>query len=383
MADKYKSYLHYLLAKIYRGFIRHRLAKLISWTPYPLPLESGCTAIIGLCSKLPHILAANLTCLSSSQWEVLREVFIVVDAEKGSLPSGFEEQIQSKFADLKISFFYYNQNQAYLTEKVKLPFAYSWLSWCIGLDHVRTDTALIHDYDALVFDDSLAKRYQIFRKSAAKIQGVAWYKSNGILAEDRLATTFEAFVEVRWLKSFAPIQLFNRVGVLNKRWVDYDTLLDIQANYTPSEQRTIVPMSREELVHPSQMIHQYTMFRKFPGKALPCQSTIMIPFFHFLGGQKMALSQAIQALQQGNFNNVDLLNDGTKINLTLLEVESVDFILKLILRTSIKLRISPFRELIDYGTILYHACKAPRDRIWVNNFTQEQRHWIEIAKSLP
>lgn len=383
MATKYKNYLHYVLAKIYRCLIRYHLAKLISWTPQPSPLTPGCTAIIGACSKLLPVLSANLTCLTNYRWETLTEVFITVDADKDSLPPEFEEEIRSKFADLKITFFYYTAYQAYLTEKIKLPFAYSWLSWCISLDHVRTDTVLIHDYDALVFGDALARRYQLFRQSGAKIQGVAWYKVNGFREEDRLAMTFEAFVDVSWLKSFAPIQLFNRVGTFNGRWVDYDTLLDIQAHDTCPEQRSIIPMNPDELVHPSQMIHQYTMFRKFPGKELPCQAIIMIPFFNFLGGQKNALTLALESLQEeGHFHDADLLGDGTKINLTFLEVKAVDFMLKLMLQALIKLQIPPFKELVDYGTILYRVCNTPSERVWVGDFTPEQRQWLEIAKNL-
>lgn len=380
--EKYPTYLHFLVAKVYRDLKRYRIAKLISWEPLPI-LEEGCTAIIGMCSRLPYVLGANLYCLNNSRWEDLKEVIITVDAEKGALPEGFEDEIIQKFPQLNVTFLYYNHQQAELTVKIGDPFIYSWLSWTICLNHVRTKTVLIHDYDALVLGkEALERRYHAFLESGAKIQGIVWYKTNGFVTEDHITTTFEAFIDPNWIRSFPPVMGYNKVGLFKGRKVNYDTYLDILANHTPTNQITMIPMSQEELVHPSQMITQYMWFKKFPGKALPCFSVIMIPFFYFLSGQENAIANATQALRLGNPKRVNLLSDGVRINLAQLETEMVDFMLKLMIQVLVTHQKSPFKALIDYGTALYKACKTPPEQIWVGDFTDAQREWIKAAKAI-
>jgi len=380
--EKYPTLRHFLIAKLHKDIKRYRISKLLSWKPLS-PLESGCTAIIAMCSRMPYVLGANLDCLNKNQWQALKEVLIAVDAEKGALPAGFEQDIIEKFPQLKITFLYYNQQQAKLSAKISDPFIYSWLSWGICLNHVRTKTVLIHDYDALLLSSqALEKRYQAFLASNAKIQGITWYKTNGFATDDHLATTFEAFAEVNWIRSFPPIMGYNKVGTFKGRRVDYDTYLDIQANHTPIEQRTMMPMSIEEVVHPSQMITQYMRFRNTPGKKLACFAVTMIPLFYFLSGQQNAIINATQALQRNHLERVDLLSDGVLMNFTLLDTQAVDFMLKLMVQALLGLEVKPFKELIDYGTALYRVCKTPTNQVWVGDFTASQREWIENAKNL-
>lgn len=380
--EKYKTLRHFLVAKLHKDIKRYRISKLISWKPLS-PLESGCTAIIAMCSRMPYVLGANLDCLNKNQWSELKEVLIAVDDEKGALPEGFEEETLQKFPQLNITFLYYNHQQAKLSAKISDPYIYSWLSWAICFNHVRTKTVLIHDYDALLLSaQMLEKRYQAFLESGAKIQGIMWYKANGFVTEDHLATTFEAFADVNWIRSFAPIMGYNKVGTFKGRKVDYDTYLDIQANHTPIEQRTIMPMSIEEVVHPSQMITQYMRFRNTPGKKLACFAIIMIPLFHFLSGQKEAIINATKALQQDNLEQVNLLSDGVLINFTLLNTQAVDFMLKLMVQALVGVEIKPFKTLIEYGTELYRVTNTPRTQIWGGDFTNAQREWIENAKNL-
>lgn len=379
----YKTYLHFLLAKINRDFRRYQVSKLISWDT-PAPTESGCTAIIAMCSRIPYILYGVLECLWSSRWEELKEVVVIVDAEPGALPAGFENEIKQKLPQLKLTFLYYNHQQAKYTAKVGDPFIYAWLSWSIGFNYARTKTVLIQDYDALVLSrEALEKRYHAFIESGAKIQGVRWFSFTvGLTAEDRLATTFEAFVDVNWIRSYPPVMGYHKVGRLNGRQVCYDMYDDIQANHTPANQRTIMPMSEEDLAHTSEMIVQYMKFKKTPGKVLPCFSLIMIPFFYWLSGQESAITNATQALQQQGPTRVDLLSDGVLINLSLLKTIDVDWILKNIIQVLVKKDIKPFKEIIDYGIALYQACKTPPEQIWVGDFTEAQKEWIDLAKAL-
>lgn len=379
--NKYKNYLHFCIAKIWRILLRFRLSHLVDWSPVER-LENGCTIIIGICSKLPSVLTANLICLSKSNWEDVKEILVAVDGERGVLPRGFEEETIANFSNFNLKFLYYSPMQARIANQIGLPFIYSWLSWCICLSQVQTKTVLIHDYDALVIGNSLKQRYLAFTKSSLKIQGIEWYEGNGIVKEDGLAKTFEAFVDVAWVRHFPPILLFNQVAAHKGRWVDYDTLLDLQANYTNDSERDIIPMDLDELVHPSQMIHQYTMFKKYPGQALPCFSIIMIPFFNFLGGDSQAIERASQAIREGNIFAINLLGDDTIINLSRLTIAHVDWMLKLMLQVLVYLNIKPFKQFIEYGTELYQVCQTQSDQIWVGDFLPQQRQWIEAANQL-
>ena len=378
---KYKNYLHYLAARLYKTYVRRRIARIIDWEALP-ELESGCTAIIGMCSKLPYVLAANLQCLADLKWDDLKAVIIAVDDQPDALPAGFEAEILAQFSQLTIRFIYYTEKQIRVVNQIKDPYVFSWLSWSLCLNHIGTRTALIQDYDALVLDkDILAQRYQTFLESKAKIQGIMWYKSEGFIEDDHLATTFEAFVDVHWLRSFPPVMGYNRVATTSDgRQVNYDTFLDIQHNHTPLAERTIMTMPKETLAHPSQMITQYMRFHYAPGKKQYSSAVIMIPVFHYLSGRIYAFTQAVTALRQGSIENVDLLGNGCLINFSLLKTYSVDFVLKLSIHVFICKNIKPFREFFDYGTLLYHISNTPADQVWCNYFTPEQLSWVQEAK---
>lgn len=376
MQEKYKNRLHFLIAKLYRDFLRHRVSKLISWRD--TILQPGCSVVIGMCSRIPDILIINLRYLEGNIWEDLKEVLIVVDNEDGCLPHNFEQKILTRFHKLNIRFLYYTPQQALFAERY--PICYAWLSWCIGFNEANTQTAFIHDYDALLIDNTLKERYQKFVNSSLKIQGVSIFGGSGNIAfEDNLVRTWETFIDLEWIKSFPPVKLFYRLGLLKTRWVDYDILLDIQANNMSVDQRAIVPFSFDELVHPSQMIRQYTRFRKSPGKRLPCSTIIALPFFYFLSGRTEALSQATQALKYQPMNSVDLIGDGTLINLSLLNTPSVEFVLKLMLRVFINLNIKPFKDFFDYSNMLYSVSRTSRENLWKGDFTQEQYTWLKIG----
>jgi hypothetical protein len=237
---------------------------------------------------------------------------------------------------------------------------------------------LIHDYDALVFGGTLRRRYEEFVKSGAAIQGVSWYAVNGLVSNDRLATTFEAFAQVPWLRSLPPVSLFNKIGIKDGRSIDYDTTLYIQDRLLRPEQRTCMPMDLEELVHPSQMIHQYTMFRKFPGRPLPSFSMPMLPLFAALSGKPEAFDDAARSLRSAPRGAVDLAGDGTPMNLQQLGVPQVDWTLKQMIQAALMLELPPNRALMDYGTALYdHVGASPDQR--QGDFTPRQREWMLLS----
>lgn len=380
MQGKYSNVLKWLAAWLARERLRTRLRGFLSWDPLTRP-DPGCTVVVGMCSRLPHVLPANLRCLAASRWPDLKELVIAVDCPAPSGAQTYESAARKLFPDLPVRFVYYSEAQAALAEDLKLPYVYSWLSWCLAIAEVKTEHILIHDYDALVLGRTLAQRYERFRESRAKVQGISWYAVNGFIPEDRLATTFEQFCDTAWLRSLDPLDLFNKVGIKKGRSVDYDTTLDIQDRLLTDAERQIMPMNLDELVHPSQMIHQYTMFRRHPAKALPCFSMPMIPFFSYLGGEDQAISKAADALAHSAPTDVDLFGDGTRINLAQLDVPQVDWTLKQMVQASLKLAIPPHRALYEYGRALYRSARAPESVHWVGDFAPDQRRWIAAASA--
>lgn len=368
----------YELALLRRERLRASLRRLIDWEPLGNP-EPGCTAIIGMCSRLPDILFANIRSLAKFKWPELKQVIIVVDCTQESFQHKVVSQVIAEHPDLDIRFFYYSPAQSAVAESCSLPYLYCWLSWCIALKHTKTAHVLFHDYDALVLGPALEERYRTFTASPAKVQGIAWYQGNGIEVEDRLATTFEAFMDAQWLRESSPLSLFNRLRAIGGRSIDFDITLDLQHSLLAAEQRTIVPMGQEDLVHPSQMIHQYTMFRRSPAARLPCFAIPMIPFFIYLSGRTEAIDHATRALATGARHDLDLLNDGTRINLSSLDIPDVDWLLKLIVQACLALLPAPEPRIYGYGVALYRAIGTPAEQVWRGDFTSAQRSWIEGA----
>lgn len=81
MQGKHKSIYRYVVGWIYREFTRQRLKNIVQWTPISNP-EAGCTAIIGMCSRLPNVINANLRCLHESRWSALKKIIIAIDTKK-------------------------------------------------------------------------------------------------------------------------------------------------------------------------------------------------------------------------------------------------------------------------------------------------------------
>jgi hypothetical protein len=381
MKGKYKNTFAFSAAYLSRKVIRFRIRNSVEWTP-AAQLQDGLTVIIGMPYRLSGILKSNLRCLYRNRWRELERIIVSVDAAKGVLPDAMMENTKLEFPNVPIDFVFYDDVQSALARKLELPYVYSWLSWCVAIARVQTKHILIHDYDALIMDDILAKRYEKFVSSNALIQGISWYGSNGIDVSDQLATTFEAFVDTNWIRSFKPIMLFNQVSLHKGRSVDYDTLLEIQHRHTAGTSRKIEAMSEGSLVHPSQMIHQYTMFRRSPKQALPCFSIGMIPFFLWLSGDKAILETCTQRLLGEPSVSVDLLGDGTRINFTKLSSIDVDWNLKQMIIACTGLAIQPFRALLDYGNALYRITKTPDNKAWIYGFSDQQLNWINAASSL-
>jgi hypothetical protein len=162
------------------------------------------------------------------------------------------------------------------------------------------------------------------------------------------------------------------------RSIDFDITLYLQRLLSP-EQRMMAPMKLEELAHPSQMIHQYTMFRRSPAAPLPSFAMPMIPFFGYLSGRSEAIEHAIRELTAGKRDDLNLIGDGTRVNLSRLEVADVDWSLKQMVQVCLAISLAPDRKIYLYGQALYRIVGACPGDIWRGDFTHQQRIWINAA----
>ena len=380
---KFSSYPRFFVSRLHRDWRRRGLGDIVSWdTVKERELAPGCTALVGMSHRMPHVLLANLACLAENAADTLQEAIVVVDSVEGCLPPDLEARAQEVSRNLPVRFFYYSEHQSQRADRIALPYLYSWLSWSIAISHCRTKTILLHDYDALILDDALDRRYRNFLKSNTLVQGIRWYNGSGLVPEDRLATTFEAFIDLEWLRAYPPIRLFNRIAWKDGRTVDYDTLLDLQANEAAVSQRAIEPMSSDSLMHPSQMVHQYTMARRTPGAAMPVGSLPMVPFFEWLGGRVDALDDATARVVGASGRSVKFFED-LEVNFSLLGVPQVDWCLKQMLQACLSLGRDPGPSLYKYGKALYRLVDSRPEEVWRGDFTPAQRAWIDReARSL-
>jgi hypothetical protein len=370
MKGKYSNVIQLAVAKLYRANLRRRLSGLVEW-PSLTELKSGCTAIIAMPHRLPDVLAATLKFLTEYAWKDLVEIVVCVDSSKNDALHLLERELEGFGYSIPIKLVYYTDHQVNVAGRLNLPYVYSWLSWSVALSYVKTENFFIQDYDALPLSNLLSHRYQVFVESDMDFQGVSWYEANGIEQQ--------AFSKTDWVRRLRPIDLFNAIGVIEDRTVDFDTFLQAQRLCLDVTRRGVYPMGQADLIHPSQMIHQYTMFRRYPGRALPCFSVILIPFFSFLGGNRNALIEACASLRSRRGHKLEFLHDGTVFNFQKLQTQHVDWALKQMLQGFTSIGMSPSAQVFAYGELLYDIVFTPSKDRWINNFEPNSIKWIQLA----
>lgn len=382
MQGKYRNPLVYAAAWANRRVLRARIRDLVGWGS-EAQLAHGCSAIIGMCSAMPDVLIANLTSLKDHAWPELAEVIVVADTVREGVSPEIVREAAAALDPIPLRMAFYSDHQAAVTQKLRISYVYSWLSWCIGLSLCKTRVALLHDYDALILSRRPADRYREFVRSSAFMQGICWYSGNGVIPEDRLATTFEAFLDVEKVRRFHPIRLFNETRIVDGRSFDYDTLLDLQHNEIPTDRRTIAPVAEEDLVHPSQMICQYTMFRRRPGAPLPCFSIPMIPFFESLHAGPEPLERSlhqIRARQPGS-KTFAFLRDDLRICFDHLKTDQVAWAAKQMIRASVARQMPPEPALYAYVEELYRLADTPPSGVWKGDFPPDLQSWIDRSRA--
>lgn len=261
---------------------------LTSWTPLEKP-EPGYTVIIACMHELASVAAANLAAISRMQLSHMRELILIFNCTEDKLPPSVMSLVETLRPKLPVRVLCYTPQQEQAAAKLRWGWVYAWLSWCIGVGAARTRHVILHDLDALPLHPSLFDhRYQQAMETGSQFHGVRWYQGNGVTEAMQLVVTFELVLDAQHVRrSFRPFDVFNHVATIEGNYVDFDTFLYTQWR---SEHRTVQVLPESELVHPSQMICQYTDFvagrNTFTTQG---HNLLLLPYYSYLGGDTSSL----------------------------------------------------------------------------------------------
>ena len=234
-----------------------QLRRLSSWEPLVSP-EPGYSIVIAGMRRLWPVALANLRLIAACDRKDLHEVLLVMDDELDRLPAEFRrlaEEIGSNGLPLRV--IGYDDRQRRIAHRINWGWVYSWLSWSKGIAAARTGRVILHDLDAMPIDTGVFRRlFEASQANAAQFQGIRYYSGSGVTPQMRLVTTFEMTIDIEWLRRSArPLEGFNQVRLVDGRYVDFDTWLEVQRR---APIRRVEPIEPASLVHPTQLICQFT-----------------------------------------------------------------------------------------------------------------------------
>jgi hypothetical protein len=291
MHGKYANPLKFHLVRARRAAIRRVISPFRRWRPLDDP-ESGYTILIGCNAPLAAMLGANLQMLSQQDLTDCDKIIVVFDRPAGQIEYPVERVMRERFPSLPLEFLYYPRRQAKVFGALRWAWIYSWASWMQALAACRTRYALLHDFDAMLLRrDIIQERYREISRRGAQWCGIKYYKGNGVVADDGLVTTFEMMLDVPFVRErFRPIDAFNHVAVYNGRTVDFDTFLYAQ---TRGGKSFVLPIAEADMVHPSQVICQFSALSRTGRYAPPNGGNLwFVPYFLYLSGEPASMERA-------------------------------------------------------------------------------------------
>ena len=331
--EKYRNELSFRATQAGRKLVRGLIGGLVDWAPRS-PTAPGYTVLIGCNSALLGVLACNLRFLANQDLRNAHEVLVVVDRPRSTLKNDVEPALRERFPTLPLEFLYYTPRQRRTCDLVAWPWVQAWLSWSIGIAHTNTRHALLHDQDAMLLRSSICEeRFRTVVDQGVDYLGVKYYRGNGLVPEDLLATTFELMfdaVEVR--RNHAPIDLFNHVTRFRGRRVDFDTFLHAQSLRGSV---STLPIAEEDMVHPSQLICQFEDHRT-GRRAVPSTNGLpLVPYFRYVGEEPGMLRSMTVQLEQRSGASVDF--EGGPLDLSRLPPAHIRWLAKQAFRLEVAL----------------------------------------------
>jgi len=327
MNSRFHTRSELLQARLKLTALRGLLRPLVRW-PRGGANEEGYTLIVGCASALPDVLLTNLTMLQRLDHAHLREIICVFDCPKNQLPAGFVHELRSQFKHLRIRPVFYSRLQASIARRVGWGWVYSWLSWSVGIRHTKTRLAFLHDYDAMPLrPDFFEQRYRVMQARACAYLGVEAYRFGEFREDDQLVVTPEMGFDAAFVrKTFKPIDLFNHIGWYHGRCVHFDTFLAAQ---TRAGSRTVMQMQPGDLVHPAQMLCQFTALQHRSDYVPPQRNTMLVvPYYQFVAGREAPLFETTRALQNAPGTRIPFF--GRTMDLRELSAEQVRSLCNLI-----------------------------------------------------
>jgi hypothetical protein len=296
--SKYKSWSLFHWNHFRRSFLVALLRTLVRWGPMKDP-EPGYTVIIACNYNLRMILDTVLQLIVRQDTTNLRELMVAFELTEDQFPESFKRHILERFPSLPITFLTYDRAQSFWARAIDWPWLYSWMSWCKGISLSRTRYVLIHDYDALpIRRDFFEERYRLMQELGTTFVGVSPYLSNGIVAEDGFASTWELMIDAQVIRDrFQPVEIFNRLGRLQNRLVEFDTFLYAQWRIGST---TILPVELPaDLVHLGQVISQHTQVLNGRQKVAEC--VLFAPYMLYVAGAGELMQATREAIRTGKW----------------------------------------------------------------------------------
>jgi len=318
--------------KSIKRFPMHQMIRnSVNWMPMKDP-EEGYSIIIGSMHKIPEIAIANIRMVANCDLSACREVIMVFDCTAEQMPQALREDIRAIQCSVPVQVLHYNMSQSRAAHRIDWGWVYAWMSWSIGISQCRTRHVVLHDLDALPLDPSLFDvLYKRARDSSATFQAVRTYSGNGVTKSMGLGTTFELVMDAATVRSrFRPFDGFNKLRIINGSLVDFDTFLWIQHELTGST--CVEPIDENQLVHPTQLICNYTDFSSGRDSLRTKQhSLLMMPYFGMLGGNSTEFDRISKELAESRGSFVSMF--GREMNLDHLQSEHWAWMEKQIRRT--------------------------------------------------
>jgi hypothetical protein len=263
--------------------LRASLGPLVRWRELPNPSDSY-SLVLACPQRLLGLLGANLRALARQNRTHLDQIYVIVDQPASPALAAREGQWCRRYPALPVTFLHFTALQTRVLDALGWGWAYAWLSWCLGLAATGSRYAVLHDLDLLTLDsDFLEKRFRAIRERGLQYLGMDRFAFNGFTEADNLMASNEMMLDAAFVRAhFAPIDLFAQVGVYRGRRVCFDLTLHAQ---TRAGRGGHLGYQVLEMVHPNQMICQFTaLLRRRGYQPPPRTSLILLPYYFLLAG---------------------------------------------------------------------------------------------------
>ncbi|MEL7482799.1 MAG: hypothetical protein AAFN41_00455 [Planctomycetota bacterium] len=324
MPGKYGNRFSHTLAQLRRLPMNALLRDKVTWSPMENP-EPGYTPIIGCMAAIPEVALANVRLMSRMDLTNAKEVILVFDRPPALMPEGFADQLEAARGDMPVRLLHYSDRQHAAADRIRWGWVYAWMSWTTGIAHSATRHVILHDLDAMPINPSFFEdRYRLAVERDATFFGIRWYRGNGIEHADELTTTFEMVMDAaRVREATQPYQAFNRIDMYKGKSVEFDTFLYTQSLLPGESDQS--PIQETDVVHPSQMICQYTdLLAGRNTHAMPTTNLPLMPTYMSLGGRDDLLASITEHLESGGDHRLPFFD--AKLDVSAVTAKHLDWL---------------------------------------------------------